>query len=84
MKTIPEGEIDYLQDIDYLVVNALRFTKSHHSHMLVDEAVDFARRTSAKQVFFTHFCHDIGLFDEAEQKLPEGMHLSYDGEVVEI
>lgn len=84
MKTIPEGEIDYLQDIDYLVVNALRFTKPHHSHMLVDEAVDFAKRTSAKQVFFTHFCHDIGLFDEAEQKLPEGMHLSYDGEVVEI
>lgn len=84
MKTIPEGEIDYLQDIDYLVVNALRFTKPHHSHMLVDEALEFARKTSAKQVFLTHMCHDIGLFDEAEQKLPEGMHLSYDGEVVEI
>ena len=69
MKTIPEGEIDYLQDIDYLVVNALRFTKPHHSHMLVDEALKFARKTSAKQVFLTHMCHDIGLFDEAEQKL---------------
>ena len=84
MKTIPEGEIDYLQDIDYLVVNALRFTKPHHSHMLVDEALEFARKTSAKQVFLTHMCHDIGLFDEAEQKLPEGIHLSYDREVVEI
>ena len=41
MKTIPEGEIDYLQDIDYLVVNALRFTMPHHSHMLVDEALDW-------------------------------------------
>lgn len=72
MKTIPEGEIDYLQDIDYLVVNALRFTKPHHSHMLVDEALEFARKTSAKQVFLTHMCHDIGLFDEAEQNFQKG------------
>lgn len=84
MKTIPEGEIDYLQDIDYLVVNALRFTKSHHSHMLVDEALEFARKTSAKQVFLTHMCHDIGLIDEANAALPQGVQLAYDGLSVEI
>lgn len=84
MKTIPEGEIGYLQDIDYLVVNALRFTKSHHSHMLVDEALEFARKTSAKQVFLTHMCHDIGLIDEANAALPQGVQLAYDGLSVEI
>lgn len=84
MKTIPEGGIDYLQDIDYLVVNALRFTKSHHSHMLVDEALEFARKTSAKQVFLTHMCHDIGLIDEANAALPQGVQLAYDGLSVEI
>lgn len=84
MKTIPEGEIDYLQDIDYLVVNALRFTKPHHSHMLVDEALEFARKTSAKQVFLTHMCHDIGLIDEANAALPQGVQLAYDGLSVEI
>lgn len=84
MKTIPEGEIDNLQDIDYLVVNALRFTKSHHSHMLVDEALEFARKTSAKQVFLTHMCHDIGLIDEANAALPQGVQLAYDGLSVEI
>lgn len=84
MKTIPEGEIDLLQDIDVLVANALRFTNAHHSHMLVDEAVAFARKTSARRVFFTHACHDIGLFDEANAKLPEGMRIAYDGETIEI
>lgn len=84
MKTIPEEEIGLLQDIDFLVVNALRFTKPHHSHMLVDEALAFAKRTSAKRVFFTHMCHDIGLHEEVNRMLPEGVTLAFDGETVEI
>lgn len=84
MKTIPEEEISLLQDIDVLVVNALRFTKEHHSHMLVDEALAFAGRTSAKRVFFTHMCHDIGLHTEVNKILPDGIELAYDGETVKI
>lgn len=84
MKTIPDAELPMLQDIDCLVVNALRFTRQHHSHMLVDEAVAFAKRTSAKQVFFTHMCHDIGLHAEVNSILPSGFQLAYDGQVVEI
>lgn len=80
MKTIPDEEIPLLQDIDTLVVNALRFTKPHHSHMLVDEALAFAKRTSARQVLFTHMCHDIGLHEEVNRILPEGVRLAYDGE----
>ena len=84
MKTIPEEEIALLQDIDFLVVNALRFTKAHHSHMLVDEALAFAKRTSAKKVFFTHMCHDIGLHEEVNRSLPDGVQLAYDGETIDI
>ena len=84
MKTIPTEELALLQDIDTLVVNALRFTNPHHSHMLVDEALRFARKTSAKHVFFTHMCHDIGLHDEVNRLLPEDVNLAYDGETVEI
>lgn len=84
MKTIPDTEIDLLQDIDVLVVNALRFTKAHHSHMLVDEAIAFAKKTSARRVFFTHACHDIGLHDEANALLPDGVRIAYDGEKIDI
>ncbi len=84
MKTIGDEELPLLQDIDCLVVNALRFRKPHHSHMLVDEAVAFAKRTSAKEVYFTHMCHEIGLHEEVNRTLPAGFHLAYDGEVVDI
>ena len=84
MKTIPSDEIPLLQDIDYLVVNALRFKKQHHSHMLVDEAVAFAKRTNAKHVFFTHMGHDIGLHEDVNKILPDNIKLAYDGEIVEI
>ncbi len=84
MKTIPAEEIAQLQDIDCLVVNALRFTGEHHSHMLVDEAIAFAKRTSAKQVYFTHMCHNIGLHSDVNRQLPEGFQLAYDGQVVDI
>ncbi len=84
MKTIPDHEISLLQDIDVLVVNALRFTKEHHSHMLVDEALAFAKKTSAKRIFFTHMCHDIGLHEEVNKLLPPHVELAFDGEVVDI
>lgn len=85
MKTIAEGEMEYLHDVDTLVVNALRFTDVHHSHMLIDEAVAFAKRVGAKRTFFTHMCHDVGLHKDVNNgKLPAGMQLAFDGEVVEI
>lgn len=79
MKTIDEAEKDYLQGIDYLVVNALRFKKEHHSHQLVSDAVNFAREIKAKSTFLIHVCHHIGLHDEAEKELPEDVRLGYDG-----
>lgn len=84
MKTIDEGELAYLDGVDTLVVNALRWEKEHHSHQLVDEAIAFARRIGAKRTFFTHLTHNIGLHDEAEKRLPEGFHFGYDGLVIDV
>jgi phosphoribosyl 1,2-cyclic phosphate phosphodiesterase len=84
MKTIEETEFDYLQHVDTLVVNALRWNKEHHSHMLVDEAIDFARRVGARCTYFTHMTHQIGFHDEANRKLPEGFQFAYDGLKIEL
>ena len=83
MKTIADTEIPYLMGVETIVVNALRFEKVHHSHQLVDDAVRFVRRIGAKHAYITHVCHQIGLYDEASHKLPEGIELAYDGEVIE-
>ena len=84
MKTINESEMDYLQDVKVLVVNALRYDKPHHSHQLVDEAVAFAQRIGSERTFIIHSCHDIGLHEEVNKKLPAGIELAYDGQVINI
>lgn len=84
MKSIPDRELDYLQDVDTLVVNALRYAPEHHSHQTVDDAIAFAKRVGARRTFLIHCCHDIGLHEEVNAKLPEGVSLAYDGQVVEV
>lgn len=84
MKTIDESELEYLKDVKVLVVNALRYDKPHHSHQLVDEAVVFAKRVGAERTFIIHSCHDIGLHEEVNKKLPTGIELAYDGQVIDI
>jgi phosphoribosyl 1,2-cyclic phosphate phosphodiesterase len=82
MKTIEESEYPYLEGTELLVVNALRFTKPHHSHQLVDDALAFAHRVGAKQTLLIHVCHDIGLHESVDRLLPEGVQLAYDGQEV--
>lgn len=78
MKTISDTELPYLEGVETLVVNALRFEKPHHSHQLVDDAARFAAQIGAKRSYITHVCHHIGLYDDAEKRMPEGMSLTYD------
>ena len=82
MKTIEESEYPYLEGTELLVVNALRFTKPHHSHQLVNDALAFAHRVGAKQTLLIHVCHDIGLHESVNRLLPEGVQLAYDGQEV--
>ena len=83
MKTIDEGELDYLQDVETLVVNALR-QKPHHSHQTLDEAVTFAKRVGARQTWLIHSSHDIGRHKEVNAFLPSDIQMAYDGQVIEI
>ena len=84
MKTIDDSELDYLHNIDTLVVNALRFTPDHHAHHTVDEAVAFARKVGARRTFLVHVCHDVGLHQQVNSQLPEDIQLAYDGQVVDV
>jgi len=50
----------------------------------VDDAIAFARKVGARQTYLIHSCHDIGLHAEVNKKLPAGIQLAYDGQIVEI
>ena len=82
MKSIADDQADPLLGVDTLLVNALRFDRPHHSHQLVDDAIAFARRIGARRTLLTHMCHDVGLHAEVNKKLPQGVELAYDGQVL--
>jgi phosphoribosyl 1,2-cyclic phosphate phosphodiesterase len=79
MKTIDEDNFNLVKGVDTLVVNALRWDKPHHSHMLVADAVKFAHEVGAKRTFLIHMTHKIGLHDEANLRLPSDVRFAYDG-----
>lgn len=83
MKTMSDSEREYIDGVETLVVNALRFTP-HATHQTVDEAIDFARKTGAKRTYLIHACHRIGLHVETLQRLPGGINLAYDGLVIDV
>lgn len=84
MKTIEDDQLALLQGVEVLVVNALRFDRPHHSHQLVDDAIAFARRVGAAQTFLTHLCHDVGLHEIVNKKLPIDIKLAYDGQKLKL
>lgn len=75
---IPDETLVKLQNLDVLVLNALQKTP-HISHFTLDEAIEMAIKIGAKQTFFTHISHKLGLHEEVESELPIGVFLAYDG-----
>lgn len=77
-KTIAEEELEKLEGLDVLVINALRF-RDHFSHLSVDEALEIIDKIKPKEAYLTHFNHEIGLHEEVAAKLPPHVHPCYDG-----
>lgn len=85
MKTIDmASEGPYLQGIDTLVVNALRFDREHHSHQLVDDAIAFASALKPRRTLLIHSCHNIGRHNDVNDRLPDGVTMAYDGQVITL
>lgn len=78
LKTLPDEEWEYLKGVDCLVINALRI-EPHDTHQSLSDALEMAGKVGAKQTWFIHMSHQIGLHSEVEQLLPESIHLAYDG-----
>ena len=83
MKTMPDEDVELLRGIDYLVVNGLRH-EPHPSHQSIEDAIAFGRRIGVKDMWLIHLTHNILPHEREEKLLPDGVHLAYDGEIIEI
>jgi phosphoribosyl 1,2-cyclic phosphate phosphodiesterase len=83
LKSIDDESVLQLNNLDVLVLNALRINK-HMSHISLSEAIALAVRIGAKKTYFTHFSHDLGKHKDVELILPENIYLSYDNLKLDI
>lgn len=78
VKMLPEEEILKLNNLDVLIISALRI-EDHISHQSLSQAMELAARIGAKSTYFTHMSHHIGLHNVVEKTLPATCYFAYDG-----
>ena len=83
ISALPPDAVPYASGASVLVLGALRH-KPHHSHETVEEACALAQRLQARDTYLIHMCHDMECHAEAEARLPEHIHLAYDGLELEV
>ncbi len=74
---IPSESIALLQDLDVLMLDAVRRTP-HPAHFNLEQAVELTRTIRPRQTYFTHIAHQLG-HEETNRQLPAGITLAYDG-----
>lgn len=75
-KEIPETTMHLLEDLDHLILDALR-PQPHPTHLSLPEAVAIAEKLQAKQTWLTHISHETDC--EAEEAiLPSNIRFAYD------
>ena len=83
VKTISDEEINKLNGVKVLSLNALRI-EPHHSHLNLKEALELVDIIKPEIAYLSHISHYLGFHDEVEEKLPKNVHLAYDNLVVSV
>ncbi len=77
MSDIPAESLPLLQNLDILILDALR-REPHPSHSHLDKSIALVERLKPRRAFFTHMSHDLD-HNATEAILPPHIRLAYDG-----
>ncbi|MCA9062778.1 MAG: MBL fold metallo-hydrolase [Planctomycetaceae bacterium] len=77
VSTIPAESRKLLQDLDVLIIDALRH-EPHPTHLHVDAAIKVIRQLRPKSAFLTHMSHELD-YNQLSAQLPPGIQPAYDG-----
>jgi phosphoribosyl 1,2-cyclic phosphate phosphodiesterase len=76
-KEIPDASLALLQELDVLVLNALR-ERSHPTHLSFVEAVEVIETLRPRQAYLVHLSHETS-HAAAQELLPSGIEVAWDG-----
>ena len=77
VKSIPESSWKLLENLDTLVLDALR-PREHPTHLNISEATEIIKALNVKQAFLTHCSCDVD-YKSINSSLPEGIEVGFDG-----
>ncbi len=77
VKEIPDESWSLLEDLDTLILSALRYDP-HPTHLNLEEALAVVHRLRPKRTYFTH-CSCYLDYHTVNRQLPTGVELAYDG-----
>jgi len=83
---LPEASVPLLEDLDELIVDALRDVP-HPMHQTVEQALALVDRLQPKRAWFTHIAHDLGHVATNERLKKLGyshVQLAWDGMELEV
>jgi len=83
LNAIAEPELKKVAGTKVLVLDALQ-RDAHISHFTLAQAIELAQQIGARQTYFTHISHKLGLHHEVEKELPPGIRLGYDGLQIQL
>jgi phosphoribosyl 1,2-cyclic phosphate phosphodiesterase len=72
-----------LSGLDVLILNCLRESTTHSSHLTLEQSIALSRRIKPRKCYFIHMSHDIDYRTDSA-KLDEWMSFSYDGLKIEV
>ena len=82
-KTIAPEEMEKLEDLDVLIINALRDIP-HFAHLTIAEALEIIDQLKPKRAYLTHFGHEAGLYTELEERMPDNVLPAYDNMEIRV
>ena len=83
-KTIDDEVLDRIAGVPLLVINSLKASGEHMSHMCLEETLAVVRRVKPGKTYLVHMSDRMGLHAESGKMLPTGVELAYDGLIVKV
>jgi len=83
IKSIDEHELEKIKGVETLILNCLRISPLHSTHLTMPESIALAQTINPKKCFFIHMSHDIH-YQHDSANLDPWMTFSYDGLTIEI